>query len=44
MYEAQLVVVLNIFQIKLSPRRVPGFGLADGEVLECLWSFFRWFG
>ena len=44
MYEAQLVVVLNIFQIKLSPRRVPGFGLADGEVLECLWSFLRWFG
>ena len=31
-------------QIKYSPRRVPGFGMTDGEVLERLWSFLRRFG
>lgn len=31
-------------QIKYSPRRLPGFGLTDGEVLERLWSFLRRFG
>ncbi|KAJ7351809.1 hypothetical protein OS493_035534 [Desmophyllum pertusum] len=31
-------------QIKYSPRRVSGFGLTDGEVLERLWSFLRRFG
>lgn len=33
-----------VLQIKYSPRRVPGFGLTDGEVLERLWSFLRRFG
>lgn len=31
-------------QINYSPRRLPGFGLTDGEVLERLWSFLRRFG
>ena len=31
-------------QIKYSPRRVPGFGLTDGEVLKRLWSYLRRFG
>lgn len=31
-------------QIKFSPRRLSGFGLTDGEVLERLWSFLRRFG
>lgn len=31
-------------QIKYSPRRLPGFALTDGEVLERLWSFLRRFG
>jgi len=35
---------LFVLQIKYSPRRVPGFGLTDGEVLERLWSFLRRFG
>ena len=34
----------GFLQIKYSPRRVPGFGLTDGEVLERLWSFLRRFG
>ena len=33
-----------VLQIIYSPRRVPGFGLTDGEVLERLWSFLRRFG
>ncbi len=35
-----LVVYL---QVKFNPRNVSGFGLSDGEVCECLWSFLRWF-
>ena len=31
-------------QIRYSPRRLSGFGLTDGEVLERLWSFLRRFG
>jgi len=38
------LVTLKVLQIKYSPRRVPGFGLTDGEVLERLWSFLRRFG
>ena len=39
-----LFLTLKALQIKYSPRRVPGFGLTDGEVLERLWSFLRRFG
>lgn len=34
----------TLYQIKYSPRRLNGFGLTDGEVLERLWSFLRRFG
>ena len=37
-------MLLVHLQIKYSPRRVPGFGLTDGEVLERIWSFLRRFG
>ena len=30
-------------QIEFNPRNIPGFGLSDGEVLECMWSYLRRF-
>ncbi|XP_064622542.1 uncharacterized protein LOC135484790 [Lineus longissimus] len=30
-------------QVRYSPRRLPGFGLTDGESLERLWSYLRSF-
>ena len=30
-------------KIRYSPRRVPGFGLTDGEGIERLWSYLRKF-
>lgn len=38
------IFCLFFYQINYSPRRLPGFGLTDGEVLERLWSFLRRFG
>lgn len=38
------IFCLFFHQINYSPRRLPGFGLTDGEVLERLWSFLRRFG
>ena len=29
--------------ILYSPQRCEGFGLSDGEVMECLWSYLRRF-
>ncbi|ELT98066.1 hypothetical protein CAPTEDRAFT_203517 [Capitella teleta] len=30
-------------QVSFSPRRIPGFGLLDGEAIERLWSYLRRF-
>ena len=30
-------------QIKYNPRNILGYGLSDGEVVECLWSYLRRF-
>ena len=30
-------------KIRYSPRRVPGFGLCDGEAIERLWAYLRKF-
>lgn len=32
------IMVLK-FKIRYSPRRLPGWGLCDGEVMERLWSY-----
>jgi hypothetical protein len=37
-------MLIPVNQIKYSPRRLTGFGLTDGEVLERLWSYLRRFG
>lgn len=30
-------------QVTMTPRRLPGFGLVDGEQLERIWSYLRLF-
>ena len=33
----------SMFQVFFNPRRLTGFGLSDGEVMERIWSFARRF-
>lgn len=36
-------MTISVHQIMYSTRRLPGFGLTDGEGMERLWSFLRRF-
>ena len=39
-----LSTIYNIHeQIKYNPRNILGFGLSDGDIVECLWSYLRRF-
>ncbi len=36
--------IVTYIQVEFNPRRLPGYGLTDGEGIERLWSYMRPFG